>query len=81
MTTTSAEFDLLEAFCQKPGQVLSRDQLLELTRSGLAGPVERSIDVHISRIRQKVEPNPREPSLIKTVRLGGYLFTPAVETL
>jgi two-component system OmpR family response regulator len=81
VTTTSAEFDLLEAFCQKPGQVLSRDQLLELTRGGLAGPVERSIDVHISRIRQKVEPNPREPSLIKTVRLGGYLFTPAVEAL
>ena len=57
MTTTSAEFDLLEAFCQKPGQVLSRIQLLELTRGEtLAGPVERSIDVHISRIRQKVEP-------------------------
>jgi two-component system OmpR family response regulator len=81
VTTTSAEFDLLEAFCQNPGQVLSRDQLLELTRSGLAGPVERSIDVHISRIRQKLEPNPREPSLIKTVRLGGYLFTPAMEVL
>jgi len=81
VTTTSAEFDLLEAFCQKPGQVLSRDQLLELTRSGLAGPIERSIDVHISRIRQKIEANPREPSLIKTVRLGGYLFTPAVEAL
>jgi two-component system, OmpR family, response regulator len=81
VTTTSAEFDLLEAFCQRPGQVLSRDQLLELTRGGLAGPIERSIDVHISRIRQKVEPNPREPSLIKTVRLGGYLFTPAVEAL
>ena len=61
--------------------MLSRDQLLELTRGGLAGPMERSIDVHISRIRQKVEPNPREPSLIKTVRLGGYLFTPAVEAL
>jgi two-component system, OmpR family, response regulator len=81
VTTTSAEFDLLEAFCQRPGQVLSRDQLLELTRGGLAGPIERSIDVHISRIRQKVEPNPREPSLIKTVRLGGYLFTPTVEAL
>ncbi len=81
VTTTSAEFDLLEAFCQRPGEVLSRDQLLELTRGGLAGPIERSIDVHISRIRQKVEPNPREPSLIKTVRLGGYLFTPTVEAL
>jgi two-component system OmpR family response regulator len=45
----------------------------------LAGPVQRSIDVHVSRVRQKIEPNLREPSLIKTVRLGGYLFTPKVE--
>ena len=79
VTTTSAEFDLLVAFCQNPGRILSRDQLLELTHNGLAGPVERTIDVHISRIRQKIEPNPREPSAIKTVRLGGYLFTAPVE--
>jgi two-component system OmpR family response regulator len=79
VTTTSAEFDLLVAFCQNPGRILSRDQLLELTHNGLAGPVERTIDVHISRIRQKIEPNVREPVLIKTVRLGGYLFTPTVE--
>jgi two-component system OmpR family response regulator len=79
VTTTSAEFDLLFAFCEHPGQVLSRDQLLDLTHGGLAGPLERSIDVHISRIRQKIEPNPRDPNLIKTVRLGGYLFTPSVD--
>jgi two-component system OmpR family response regulator len=76
---TSAEFDLLLAFCSRPGRILSRDQLLELTHGGAAGPIERSIDVHVSRVRQKIEPDPREPTLIKTVRLGGYVFTPAVE--
>lgn len=80
VTLTSAEFDLLVALCHNAGRVLSREQLLELTHSGLAGPIERSIDVHISRIRQKIEPSPRNPTLIKTVRLGGYVFTPVVET-
>lgn len=79
VTTTSAEFDMLMAFCQHPGEVLSREQLLELTHGGAAGPIERSVDVHVSRIRQKIEPDPREPTLIKTVRLGGYIFTPEVE--
>lgn len=79
VSLTSAEFDLLFAFCQNPGRILSREQLLELTHSGLAGPIQRSVDVHVSRIRQKIEPDPRDPSLIKTVRLGGYIFTPAVE--
>jgi two-component system OmpR family response regulator len=79
VSTTSAEFDLLLAFCLNPGRVLSRDQLLELTHGGLAGPIERSVDVHVSRIRQKIEDDPRDPLLIRTVRLGGYLFTPTVE--
>jgi two-component system OmpR family response regulator len=79
VATTSAEFDLLLAFCRNPGHILSREQLLELTHGGLAGPTERSVDVHITRIRQKIEPDPRDPTLIKTVRLGGYIFTPAVE--
>jgi two-component system OmpR family response regulator len=81
ITTTSAEMDLLLAFCRNSGCVLSRDQLLELTYGGLAGPIERSIDVHVSRIRQKIEHDPRDPMFIKTVRLGGYIFTPAVEAL
>ncbi|MDR4306593.1 response regulator transcription factor [Chelatococcus sambhunathii] len=76
---TTAEFDLLVALCLNAGRVLTREQLLSLTHAGVAGPVERSVDVHISRIRQKIEPNPKDPSLIKTVRLGGYLFTPRVE--
>jgi DNA-binding winged helix-turn-helix (wHTH) protein/CheY-like chemotaxis protein len=81
VSTTSAEFDLLVALCQNPGAILSREQLLELTHGGSAGPIERTIDVHISRIRQKMEPNPREPTFIKTVRLGGYMFTARPEVL
>ena len=79
VAVTSAEFDLLLALCHNSGRVVSREQLLQLTHSGLAGPIDRSIDVHVSRIRHKIEPNPRDPTLIKTVRLGGYVFTPAVE--
>jgi two-component system, OmpR family, response regulator len=81
ITLTSAEFDLLLAFCRNPGEILSREHLIELVHGGLAGPVERSIDVHISRIRQKIEPDPRDRSMIKTVRLGGYVFTPTVEQI
>jgi two-component system OmpR family response regulator len=79
VSMTTAEFDILLAFCQNPGRVMTREQLLRLTHAGTAGPVERSIDVHISRVRQKIESNVREPTLIKTVRLGGYVFTPKVE--
>lgn len=77
---TTAEFDVLLAFCQNPGKILRRDELLGFTHAGIAGPVERSIDVHVSRIRQKIEPDACEPKLIKTVRLAGYLFTANVET-
>ncbi|BCH61370.1 DNA-binding response regulator [Agrobacterium vitis] len=76
---TTHEFDLLLAFCQNPGRVLTREQLLSATHAGLAGPIERSIDVHISRLRQKIEKDPRDPALLKTVRLGGYVFTATVE--
>ncbi|BCH56276.1 response regulator transcription factor [Agrobacterium vitis] len=76
---TTHEFDLLLAFCQNPGRVLTREQLLSATHAGLAGPIERSIDVHISRLRQKIEKDPRDPTLLKTVRLGGYVFTANVE--
>jgi two-component system OmpR family response regulator len=78
---TSVEFDLLMAFCRNPGQILSREKLIDLIHGGHVGPIERSIDVHISRIRQKIEADPRDPSMIKTVRLGGYVFTPVVEQI
>src|ERR1700742_2803712 len=75
---TSAEFDLLQVLCERPGRVLSRDSLLDLTQGRVAGSFERSIDVLVSRIRRKIEPDLQNPELIKTVRSGGYLFTPEV---
>lgn len=79
VTVTGAEFDLLHAFCERPGRVLSRDQLLDLTQGRFNGPYERSIDVLVSRLRQKIERDPKDPEMIKTIRSGGYLFTPRVE--
>ncbi len=76
---TDAEFGLLQAFCDRPQRVLSRDQLLELTQGRSAAAFERSIDILVSRLRRKIESDPQEPSIIKTVRSGGYLFTPSVE--
>ena len=79
VTLTDAEFTLLQAFCECPGRILSRDQLLDLTQGRSAGVFERSIDILVSRLRRKIEVDPHQPSIIKTVRSGGYLFTPAVE--
>lgn len=76
---TGAELDLLLAFCERPRRVLSRDQLLDLTQGRTAAPFERSIDVLVSRLRQKMERNPREPELIQTIRSGGYMFSPEIE--
>jgi two-component system OmpR family response regulator len=78
---TSAEFDLLRTFCERPGRVLSRDSLLDLTQGRNVGSFERSIDVLVSRIRRKIEPDPQEATMIKTVRSCGYMFTPTVDTV
>jgi two-component system, OmpR family, response regulator len=79
VTLTSAEFDLLQALCERAGRTLSRDQLIDITQGRAAGAFERSIDVLISRVRRKIERDPHRPELIKTVRSGGYIFTPVVE--
>ena len=76
---TGAEFDLLRAFCEHPRRVLSRDQLLDLTQGRVGGPFDRSVDVLVSRLRQKMERDPKRPEMIQTVRSGGYLFSPPVE--
>jgi two-component system, OmpR family, response regulator len=76
---TAGEFDLLAAFATHPQRVLSREQLLDLTKGRAAGPFDRSIDVQLSRLRRKIEADSTEPAIIKTVRSGGYLFTPKVE--
>jgi two-component system, OmpR family, response regulator len=77
---TSAEFDLLQALCERPGRVLSRDRLLDLTNGRSTGSFGRSIDVLVSRLRRKIEDDPHSPVVIKTVRSGGYLFTPDVQS-
>ena len=75
---SAGEYDLLVAFVEHPQRVLTRDQLLDLARGRSAVPFDRSVDVQVSRLRRKIEPDPAEPTLIKTVRGGGYLFTPSV---
>jgi DNA-binding response OmpR family regulator len=75
---TAGEFDLLQAFAQHPGRVLSRDFLLSHTRGREAGPFDRTIDVQVGRLRRKLEPQSETPQIIKSVRGAGYLFTPAV---
>ena len=76
---TGAEFALLQVLCERAGRVLSREQLLDRTQSRSAGSLERSIDVLTSRLRRKIERDPHDPAIIKTVRSGGYLFAPPVE--
>lgn len=80
VTLTSAEFDLLVAFCRHARRTLTRDQLLDLSQGRAGAPLDRSIDILVSRIRRKIERDPRDPQLIKTVRSGGYIFTPDVTT-
>jgi two-component system OmpR family response regulator len=81
LTLTSGEFDLLIAFAEHPQRMLSRDQLLDLTRGRTSVLFDRSIDVQVSRLRKKIELDPNAPELIKTVRSGGYIFTPEVKAL
>jgi two-component system, OmpR family, response regulator len=78
---TSGEFDLLVAFVARPQRVLTRDQLLDLAKGRSSGVVDRSIDVQISRLRRKIEADPREPAIIKTIRSGGYVFTAQVQAI
>jgi two-component system OmpR family response regulator len=81
MTPLSAgEFDLLLVFVEHAQRILTREQLLDLSRGQRHDAFDRSIDVQVSRLRRKIEPDPKEPTLIKTVRSGGYIFTPVVKS-
>jgi len=75
---STAEFDLLRVFVERPEIVLSRDQLLDLTRGRDADYMDRSIDTRISRLRRKIEEDPQNPGIIKTVWGGGYVFSAKV---
>ncbi|ODU58278.1 MAG: DNA-binding response regulator [Comamonadaceae bacterium SCN 68-20] len=74
-----AEYKLLRVFVEHPNRVLSRDQLLDLTQGREADPLDRSIDVQVSRLRQRLGDDPRSPALIKTVRGEGYVLSVPVE--
>ena len=78
---TTAEFKLLVAFLERPRFVLSREQLLDLTSGRTAHVFDRTIDNQISRLRRKIEPDPSAPSLITTVRGGGYSLSCDVEAV
>jgi two-component system OmpR family response regulator len=72
---SGGEFDLLLVFVEHPQRVLTRDQLIEYAHGSSYPGFDRSIDVQVSRIRHKLERDPKDPSLIRTVRNGGYIFS------
>lgn len=71
---TSGDFKLLTVFLDRPKRVLSRDQLMDLTGGMKRNPLDRTIDNQVARLRKKIERNPSDPKLIKTVRGVGYMF-------
>ncbi len=75
---SSGEFDLLLVFVEHPQRILTREQLLDLARGQRHDAFDRSIDVQVSRLRRKLEFDTKRPAMIRTVRNGGYLFTPDV---
>ncbi len=76
VSLSNSEYNLLLTFLENPNQVLSRDQLLDNMHSNYdIQHFDRSIDVQVSRLRQRIEENPKHPDFIKTVRGGGYLFS------
>jgi two-component system OmpR family response regulator len=79
MPLSGADYSLLLLFLQHPNQVLSRDDLLGLTRGREASPFDRSIDVQLSRLRQRLGEDAKDPRIIKTVRGAGYVLAAEVE--
>ncbi len=71
---SSGEYELLLAFLNHPNRVLSRDQLIDLTHGENSTPFDRSIDTQVARLRKKIEPDPKQPTTLITVRGGGYQF-------
>ena len=74
---TASEFGLLKVFAANPKRVLSRERLLELANARDSEAFDRAVDLRIMRIRRKIEPDPSKPAVIRTIRGGGYLFSPA----
>jgi DNA-binding response OmpR family regulator len=78
---TTAEFNLLALFLQKPGRVLSRDEIMDLLKGHDWTPMDRSIDALVARLRKKLEPDSERPALVKTVRGVGYVCAGSVKRL
>src|SRR3954463_6862092 len=76
---TASEYGLLKAFAEHPKRVLTRERLLDLANARDPDAFDRAIDIRITRIRKKVEPDPNHPRVIKTVRGAGYVFSPEVQ--
>jgi two-component system OmpR family response regulator len=76
---TASEFGLLKVFAANPKRVLSRERLLELANARDSEAFDRAVDLRIMRIRRKIEPDPTKPAVIRTIRGGGYLFSPVGE--
>ena len=76
---TASEFGLLKVFAANPKRVLSRERLLELANARDAEAFDRAVDLRIMRIRRKIEIDPTKPAVIRTIRGGGYLFSPTGE--
>ena len=72
---TTGEFDILAVMARHPGRVFSRDMLMELTRGRSLDAFDRTIDAQIARLRRKIEADPAQPELVKSVRGVGYVFT------
>jgi two-component system phosphate regulon response regulator OmpR len=75
---TAGEFDLLRVFARNPNRVLDRDHLMTLVKGRDWAAFDRAIDTQVVRLRKKIEPNPQNPELIKTVRGAGYIFATSV---
>lgn len=78
LTLTTCEFSLLAALAERAGQVLGREQLMEIARGSADLAFERSIDVQVSRLRAKLQDDSRQPRILKTVRGAGYVLVPGI---
>ena len=81
VSISSTEFSLLETFVRNPNEILTRERLLSLTYGDGISISERAIDVHVNRIRRKIEDDPKQPRLLKTIRHRGYLLSATVTAM
>jgi len=76
VSITEMDFQVLKLFAENPGRTLSRDQILQATRGRDWDPADRSVDIQMGRIRRKIEPDPKKPTIIKTIHSRGYVYSP-----